>query len=259
MLLAAVVLTLLVVVGGCELRFQDPFSHPADDADTRIFDDESGSGTASGDGSDGGADGDSGGDADGDSGGDADGDSGGDADEGPPYGGVIDFRTITVDGIGDDWDGVTSIIYDADGDSLYAGTGGDIVRLRLAADETFLYFSIELADDTPYAIQWISYGIMILGPDSEATLRLRYNGTDWYAYTYIREQDGTTQDPIPGFDPGWIVAGSPTGPIEYQIERTMVAQESELSFLGYIFSFDMYGGPVDGETDRTEEWLYTLP
>jgi hypothetical protein len=66
-----------------------------------------------------------------------------------------------VDGIGDDWDGVTSIIYDADRHTLYAGTGRDIVRVLLAADDTFLYFAIDLADDTPSTTQEFSYGVWV--------------------------------------------------------------------------------------------------
>jgi hypothetical protein len=239
-----VVMVLVLLLGGCELRFQDPFSHPADDADTRIFDDESGSGTASGDGSDGGADG----------------DSGGDADEGPPYGGVIDFRTITVDGIGDDWDGVTSIIYDAAGDSLYAGTGGDIVRVRLAADDTFLYFAIDLADDTPSTTQEFDYKVWIQDPGADIDnfivgnieFRVSYDGANWFADAGV--WDGNDWAIIPGLDSAWGAAGSPNGPVEMQIDRSMVIQKNDLIFKGHI-----QRTTVPEDPDTTEKWLYTLP
>lgn len=227
--LAGVVLTLLLVMSGCELRFQDPFTHPAENTDTDIFDD----------------------------------DSDDDSDDGPPYGGVIDFRTITVDGVGDDWDGVTSIIYDSDGDSLYAGTGGDIVRLRLAADDTFLYFAIDLADDTPSTTQEFGYDVWIQEPSAyyvvddwdyvgNVDIRVTYDGANWSADGSV--WDGTTFVPIPGFDTAWGAAGSPNGPVEMQIERSMVPQKDELLFMGQLQELTF-----PEEPDRTKRWLYTLP
>lgn len=218
-----VVLVLVLLIGGCELRFQDPFSHPADNTDTDIFDDDS--------------------------------------DDGPPYGGVISFRTITVDGVRDDWDGVTSIIYDAAGDSLYAGTGGDIVRTLIAADDTFLYFSIELADDTPSTTQEFGYKVWIQDPESydnsgilvgNVEITVGYDGAIWSANALT--WDGTDWVSIPGFDTAWGAAGSPTGPVEMQIQRSMVVQKNDLLFRGYL-----QRNTLPEDPDATERWLYTLP
>lgn len=149
-----------------------------------------------------------------------------------------------MDGNRDDWDGVTSIIHDAAGDSLYAGTGGDIVRLRLAADQTFLYFAIDLADDTPSTTQEFDYQVEIQEPaaygynDSlhvgTVDVWLSYDGANWAANATVRDE--TTWVPIPGFDTAWGAAGSPTGPIELQIARTMLPQESDLIFMGILLA-----------------------
>jgi len=220
-------MVLVLLIGGCELRFQDPFSHPADNTDTDIFDDDS-------------------------------------DDDGPPYGGVISFRTITVDGVRDDWDGVTSIIYDAAGDSTYSGAGGDIVRVRLAADDTFLYFAIDLADDTPDTTQELQYRINIWDPAApydgltfgNVEMGVEYDGANWNAFAF--QYNGTEGVTPPGFDIGWGAAGSPTGPVELQIERSMVLQKSDLLFSGLILRRSAVV-PDLRTSDNTDEWIYTLP
>ncbi|MDA3951375.1 MAG: hypothetical protein PF508_19365 [Spirochaeta sp.] len=214
----------VLLIGGCELRFQDPFSHPAGNTDTDIFDDDSDDG-------------------------------------GPPYGGVISFRTITVNGIRDDWDGVTSIIDDAAGDSTYSGAGGDIVSVRLAADDTFLYFGIDLADDTPSTTQEFGYKVWIQDPGSyyisgilvgNVEITVNYDGANWSANALT--WDGTNWVPISGFDSAWGAAGSPTGLVEMQIQRSMVIQKTDLLFRGYL-----HGNTLPEDPDATERWLYTLP
>jgi hypothetical protein len=146
-----VVMVLVLLLGGCELRFQDPFSHPADDADTRIFDDESGSGTASGDGSDGGADGDSGGDS-----------NGSDAT-------AVPFRTVAIGQPGA-WDGIEPLIIDPVGDSRVEGSGLDISAVYLAQDSMYVYWRLDLADENPSTEGWMYRLLGSLSSDGDRSV-----------------------------------------------------------------------------------------
>jgi hypothetical protein len=59
---------------------------------------------------------------------------------------AIPTRTITVDGDGSDWAGLSPAVTDPTGDSTSTDPGADIVAVYLAHDDAFLYIRIALAD-----------------------------------------------------------------------------------------------------------------
>lgn len=174
----------------------------------------------------------------------------------PNYGGEIAFRTITIDGerTGKEWDGVSSVIEDKTGDSLYSGAGGDIRTLYLAADSSFLYFMIETADKTTSTTGEFAYDVWIQNPDNNddsgnIDLRVKYESSAWEAVAY--RWDGSEWKNVSALDPNW---GDANTYVEVKIGRDMVLQRDKL-----LFSAMLQRETLSKDPDSTNRINFTLP
>ncbi|MFO8043769.1 MAG: hypothetical protein R6U25_11240 [Alkalispirochaeta sp.] len=173
---------------------------------------------------------------------------------GPIDGGTATDRTITVDGDPGDWDGVESVIVEQTGDSLYGDPSGDLSRLSVAADATYIYFLLEVANDAPHTAQEFDYRVWI--QDADATggtnaieLGVDYDGTTADGYAFSQES-GDWQS-IAGFQSSWAAVGSV---VEFQIERAMIHFAPPISVRG-----NLQRNTLEEDPDRTDFWRFSLP
>lgn len=176
-----------------------------------------------------------------------------------PDGGVIESRTIAVDGEpGDWWDREYpwgSLIIDHTGDSDYSGIGGDVTGLRLAADSENLYFLIDLADGTPSTTGEFDYRVWIADPnDPEAQgaieLGVGYDGANWNGYAVERDAGGVWQA-LAEAQPSWGAVGSV---VELMIPRSSISLPEP-----WAIRVNLQRNSLPTDPDRTDPWLFTAP
>ncbi|HKK49802.1 MAG TPA: hypothetical protein VJ932_11945 [Alkalispirochaeta sp.] len=179
----------------------------------------------------------------------------GDGNSGNPIdGGTATSRTITVDGDPGDWDGVESVIVEQTGDSLYPDPSGDITRVSVAADATYLYFMMEIAGGVLHTEGDFEYRVWIQDADAEGgtnaiEIGVTYDGITSSGYAFSRET-GEWQ-PISGFQSSWAAAGSV---LEFQIDRTMIHFPAPITVRGHL-----QRNTLEEDPDRTPYWRFSLP
>lgn len=179
----------------------------------------------------------------------------GDGNGGTPIdGGEVTSRTIAVDGDPGDWDGVESVIVEQTGDSRYPDPSGDITRVSVAADATYLYFMMDVAGDVPHTEGDFEYRVWIQDGDAEGgtnsiEIGVDYDGDTASGYAFSRET-GDWQ-PIAGFQSAWAAVGSV---IEFQIDRAMIHFPDPISVRGHL-----HRNALEEDPDRTGYWRFSLP
>ncbi len=172
----------------------------------------------------------------------------------PIEGGEVTSRTIAVDGDPGDWNGVESVIVEQTGDSRYPDPSGDITRVSVAADATYLYFMMDVAGDVPHTEGDFEYRVWIQDGDAKGGTNAIEIGVDYDGDTasgYASSRETGEWQPISGFQFAWAAVGSV---IEFQIDRAMIHFPDPISVRGHL-----HRNALEEDPDRTGYWRFSLP
>ena len=158
--------------------------------------------------------------------------------------GTIANRTITIDGFDSDWQTIDPAITDAVGDNIVDASGVDVTALFLAADESYVYWRLDIADgsyDTtgswgyraifstgdPY--NWNIEGCIGVGVD--------FFSDHWFAYGFRKTATGTER--LIEIEESY---GACANIIEMKFPRSILPTETNLLVQGFI---QRYIGGID--------------